>query len=130
MYLMNGAMIDTSVGISVTPDLNWEIVGSGDYDGGGKSDILWRNAASGTNWVYIMNGTTIAISTSLSVLPDLNWKVVGDGDYDGDGKSDVLWRNMATGSNWLYLIGFGPAITDSGNVSTVVDQNWQIANPR
>jgi hypothetical protein len=28
------------------------VVGTGDFDGDGKSDLLWRNSATGTNTIW------------------------------------------------------------------------------
>ena len=58
-------------------DVNWQIVGTGDYDGDGRSDILWRHAVSGANYVFLMNGTTVQPGSSYTnAVPDLNWQVV------------------------------------------------------
>jgi hypothetical protein len=38
---------------------SWRIVQVGDFDGDGKSDILWRNSSTGDNYLYPMDGTTI-----------------------------------------------------------------------
>ena len=59
-------------------DLNWEVKGTGDYDGDGKADVLWRNAVSGENYLYFMDGTTIKPSEGyLRTVPQPDWQVVG-----------------------------------------------------
>jgi hypothetical protein len=88
-----------------------------DFDGDGKSDILWRNSSTGQNWLYEMNGATIANSAGVNTVP-IAWEIVGDGDYNGDGKSDILWRNSSTGQNWLYEMN-GATIANSAGVNTV-----------
>ncbi len=67
-----------------------------DFDGDGKSDVLWRNTETGGNnyWSGI-DHTQVAF---LARVLDHNSKVVGLGDFDGDGKSDILWRNTSTGA--------------------------------
>src|SRR5215470_141420 len=42
-----GLGVAASANIGVVP-LNWVIVGTGDFDGNGSSDILWRDANTGT----------------------------------------------------------------------------------
>jgi plastocyanin len=72
---------------------------NGDFNGDGRSDILWRNRSTGANviWLSANSATTqtvLAVSTA--------WQVVGSGDYDGDGRADILWRNSSTGSNSIW----------------------------
>jgi len=38
-------------------DLNWSISGTGDFNADDKTDILWRNSATGVNRVWMMDGT-------------------------------------------------------------------------
>jgi Ca2+-binding RTX toxin-like protein len=63
---------------------------TGDFNGDGKSDVLWQNDNGGVA-IWQMNGNQV---TALGVgsLPN-DWHVVGIGDFNGDGKSDVLWQN-------------------------------------
>jgi FG-GAP repeat len=51
-------------------DLNWIIAGTGDFNGDGKSDILWRHS-SGAVFMNLMNGPQV--TTSASMGGDLNW---------------------------------------------------------
>ncbi len=98
-----------------------------DFDGDGRSDILWRNASTGENYVYPMNGTTILAGEGyLRTVADLNWTVAGTGDFDGDGRADILGRNASTGQNYVYLMN-GTAILTEGYLRTVADQSWQVA---
>ena len=51
----------------------------GDFNGDGKSDVLWRNIVSGEVVIWLMNGTT-AIGTN-TLLADLNWIPTHIGDF-------------------------------------------------
>jgi hypothetical protein len=61
---MNGATVlgRTTVG---NPGPDWHIMGSGDYNSDGKSDILWQNS-SGAVAVWEMNGTSAIAAASIA----------------------------------------------------------------
>ena len=92
-----------------------------DYDGDGRSDILWRNNGSGANTIWkSANGATPQTVTGVT---NLAWKIVGQGDFDGDGKDDIFWRNAQTGANTVWRSGNGAtAITTTG----VTDVGWTV----
>src|SRR5437773_7332165 len=91
---MNGLSIKPAEGyLRTVADQNWQVVGSGDFDGDGKADILWRNSATGENYIYLMNVTAIVTEGYLRQVADLNWKVEGVADFDGDGKADIHQRS-------------------------------------
>ncbi|NJR50121.1 MAG: VCBS repeat-containing protein [Leptolyngbyaceae cyanobacterium CSU_1_3] len=85
-------------------DLNWSIVGTGDFSGDGQDDILWRNRVSGQNAWWVMSGNRIQSVSFLTPVADLNWQIVGTGDYNRDGQVDLLWRNTANGNNGWWLM--------------------------
>jgi hypothetical protein len=72
---MDGAAIAAAGSPLTVPDLNWRIVGIGDFDGDGKADVLWWHAGTGQVYVWLMNGLTIADSGSPATVPDLDWTV-------------------------------------------------------
>jgi Ca2+-binding RTX toxin-like protein len=101
--------------------LNVNVARTGDFDGDGKSDILWRNTVDGTNkiWRSANKVTTQAVATQ----SNQNWQIAGVGDFQGDGKADILWRNFATGQN--YLFNSGNAAT--GASLTTLSTAWSLA---
>ncbi|MBF0564712.1 MAG: VCBS repeat-containing protein, partial [Nitrospirae bacterium] len=53
---------------------SWQIKGVGDFDGDGKSDILFQHS-SGDVVIWLMNGTTIkSIGTAYSSLAS-SWQI-------------------------------------------------------
>ena len=129
IYFMNGLSIQPNEGyLRTVADLSWRIVGVADFDGDGKSDILWRNAVSGQNYLYPMNGTAILGTEGyLRTVADTNWQVKGVGDFDGDGKADILWRNAVSGENYLYLMNGTTILATEGYLRMVADLNWSVA---
>jgi hypothetical protein len=128
MHLMDGGTITSSLSVTTVPDPdNWKVVGNGDYDGDGKSDILWRNATTGQNHMYLMNGASVSSSLKVTTVPNPDdWQVAASGDYNADGKSDILWRNATTGQNHMYLMN-GATVESSLIVTTVPSpDDWKV----
>ncbi|OPY69632.1 MAG: Beta-propeller repeat protein [Syntrophorhabdus sp. PtaU1.Bin002] len=96
-----------------------------DFNNDGKSDILWRNTATGQNLVWYMNGVVRTGSVFLTTVTDQNWKMVGTNDFNNDGKPDILWRNTATGQNLVWYMN-GVVRTSSVFLTTVTSQAWKI----
>jgi hypothetical protein len=60
LYPMDGTLIKVTEGyLRTVSSAAWQIVTAGDYDGDGKGDLLWRNTATGENYLYPMDGTAI-----------------------------------------------------------------------
>ncbi|HEY0659806.1 MAG TPA: FG-GAP-like repeat-containing protein [Lysobacter sp.] len=74
---------------------------SGDFDGDGKFDLLWRNSSTGANLIWKAAST----SQNLTTVASQDWKVVGTGDFNGDHQSDIVWRNSADGRNSIWRSG-------------------------
>src|SRR5947207_395349 len=95
-----------------------------DFDGDCKSDVLWRNSATGEDYIYLMNGGAIASGGLIRTVADQAWQVKGIGDFDGDGRADILWRNSSTGQNYIYAIN--GLTTASGGFIRTVAPAWQV----
>ncbi|MHC4572163.1 MAG: LamG-like jellyroll fold domain-containing protein, partial [Planctomycetota bacterium] len=66
-----------------------------DFNGDGKSDLLWRQVSTGYQVAIIMDGLTPVSDGWLG--GDTDWQIVATPDFNGDGKSDLLWRQVSTG---------------------------------
>jgi hypothetical protein len=79
---------------SISVDNSWHVGGTGDFNGDGRNDILWRNDNGA---IFDMLGTSTGGFTSNGdnsfVSIDNSWHVASIGDFNGDGRADVLWRN-------------------------------------
>ncbi len=91
-----------------------------DFNGDGKSDLLWRNMRSGMNLIW--RSALSASQQAVATVSDLGWKIAGVADFNGDGKSDILWRHESTGSNVYWNAGNSAtfvALTSAGTVAKV-----------
>jgi hypothetical protein len=79
--------------LSSDPGPSWKVVGTGDFNGDGYSDILFQNTSSGQVAIWEMDGTNVIGGGVLSADPGPGWKAVGTGDFNGDGYSDILFQN-------------------------------------
>jgi len=81
VWFMNGKTLVDSYNLSTrfVTDLNWKVVGSGDFDGDGNVDLIWQHDGNGDIAVWYMNGRTLINSAALNPgrVTDLNWKIVG-----------------------------------------------------
>ncbi len=92
-----------------------------DFNGDGRSDILWRNGANGANLIWLSaNANT---RQTMSTVGDPQWKIVGTGDFGGDGKADILWRNGNTGANVIWRSG---SAVNPQAVTGVTNLAWKV----
>ena len=114
VWTMDGANVVTNATTSVNPGVftsttGWQVQGIGDFDGDGKSDILWRDARTGQTAVWFMSGSSVTSSSNTNVssgayTATAGWQVNGVGDFNGDGKSDILWRQIETGRTAIWFM--------------------------
>jgi Ca2+-binding RTX toxin-like protein len=106
---------------------SWTLVGTGDFNGDHRDDILWRSDAGVvTDWLGTANGGFSANWANLSSGVPHDWKAVSIGDFNGDGKDDVLWRNdNGQTTDWLGTASGG--FTDNyDNAASFVPTNWHV----
>jgi hypothetical protein len=130
-WLMNGTSATSIVMLNPSriSDTNWKIVGVGDFNSDGKSDLIWQDQVTGDIAAWLMNGTsaTSIVSLSPSTVSDTNWKIVGVVDFNGDGKPDLIWQDQVTGDIAAWLMN-GTSATSIVmlNPSQISDITWKI----
>jgi hypothetical protein len=115
---------------SVIANLDWMIVGAGDFNGDALPDLLWRNNSNGTIAVWHMNG---ARQLSSKLLPpavtDAAWKVAAVADLNGDRISDVIWQHTDGRFGVWVLDGPGLFVT-APSPAAVNDPMWRMVGGR
>ncbi len=79
------------LGPGLVRDLSWKIVGTGDFNRDGSTDIVWQHQGDGRIAVWEMQGTTLVRGDLISPgqVFDLDWKIRGVGDINGDDWPDL-----------------------------------------
>lgn len=123
LWFMDGTTLRSShFLITIAP--TWRIAGTGDFDGDGKSDVIWRDSATGDTVMWLMDGATYKSSHYMITIPG-SWAIAVTGDFDGDGKSDLVWRDNVTGDTVMWLMD-GAAYKSSHYLITIPSQ-WVLA---
>jgi hypothetical protein len=124
----NGGFAPNSGNFYTSVGTNWQIAGSGDFNGDGYSDIMWRSTDGRiTNWLGTASGGfTDNVANAYNGV-SLDWHVAGIGDFNGDGRDDILWLNSdGRVTDWLSTANGGYA-PNSANFYTSLGTNWHVA---
>jgi hypothetical protein len=125
VFTQSSTVSATSACASATVVSAGNLVVTHDFNGDGKSDILWHDT-SGNIAIWEMNGTSV-LNLNTAGVGNLaaTWLVVGTGDFNGDGYADILWRDTS-GNVAIWLMNgttiLNPNTAGVGNVATT----WSI----
>ena len=121
----NGSFVGNAANSYNNPGAGWWVVGTADFNGDGRDDILWRNTGGDvTSWLGQTNGN-FAGSAAFN-NPGAGWTVAGTGDFNGDGRDDVLWRaTSGTVTNWLGQAN-GNFSGNAANSYNALDNGWTV----
>jgi hypothetical protein len=71
VWLMTGSgsqvQVLASGDFGVVPT-SWNVAFTGDFNGDGRSDILWRNSNGDTS-IWLMNGTSVSSTSGVGIVP-------------------------------------------------------------
>jgi FG-GAP repeat len=56
------------VGIGNVPN-NWAVYGTGDFNGDGKGDLLWRDSVTGAVSIWFMDGGNVLATAGFGAVP-------------------------------------------------------------
>jgi hypothetical protein len=115
---------------------DWQVQFTGDFNGDGKADVLWRNfnaasADAGKLYIWIMDGPNVVGGTGYTnSQADLGWRVDGVGDLNGDGKSDIVWRKTGAGvdKGAMFLWTMDGASIIGARYLDPISEDWQVVD--
>jgi hypothetical protein len=112
------------------PGYPWKVVGTGDFDGNGKVDLLFQNQNSSTLGLWFMDGITLKGSPNLNIgSPDqTNWVVVATGDFNHDNKVDIAFQDSNQDIH-LWLMNGTNRVTSLALVPSRL-QGYEVMGPR
>ena len=132
VWFMNGTSYKGSSAISpnfISPDI-WKIVGTGDFNVDGSTDILWQHV-NGALSVWTMRGVTMLDAQYLNPS-SLNpvWKVVAVADYNQDGHTDIVFQRDDGYLATLFMKGLTMISSPALTPNLVADTRWRIVGPK
>jgi hypothetical protein len=125
----DGSFVDNSAHVNINAGTSWHAIGTGDFNGDGLSDILWRND-NGTirEWLGQSDGTFIGNTANVNFVPPTGAHVVAIGDYNGDAIDDILWSNNGTITESLGTSN-GSFVDNSAHVNITTGTDWHVQDP-
>ena len=105
---------------------SWQIAATDDFNGDGKSDVLWRNSNGDVALWGSVAGSSVAFGfQDFGVIPTA-WQIAGTGDFGGGSKAGVLWRNT-DGDVALWQAVAGSSVSFAFQDLGIIPTAWQIA---
>lgn len=89
------------------------IVGVGNFNADGNSDILWHHSQTQETQIWFMNGprvagrATVLDETGQPLFVGPPWSIVGVADFNHDGHADILWHNAQTQETQIWFMSGG-----------------------
>ena len=98
-WLVDGSRVLQSASYgTVPPSSGWTPLGVGDFNGDGRTDLLWYNVYTGEVAVWLLDGGGLLQSAPYGTVQlNSGWTPLGAGGFNGDGRNDVFWYNVNTG---------------------------------
>ncbi|MEO8550790.1 MAG: FG-GAP-like repeat-containing protein [Kofleriaceae bacterium] len=122
IWRMDGTLRGSQYFVPTSIGSPYTLIGTGDFDGDGIGDLLYRQA-DGAVVIWLLNADGGIAAANLIPVPT-DWVFQGVARFNSDNRSDVLWRNFNTGqlSTWMMdgvFIAYHREIAFS-------DWNWEI----
>jgi hypothetical protein len=127
--LLSDHQVEDKEGVLGQMGSEWHPVTTGDFNGDGKSDILWENTSGNTD-VWSMDGAQLLsdhlVQDTRGVLGQMGseWHVAGAGNFDGDKTADLVW--VDTNNNVQIWDMDGSQISQVVTPDAHQEAGWQL----
>ena len=99
-------------------DPTWSAISSGDLDGNGSSDVLFRRADGAIG--YLASSAGGGFSWQGAGLVNTAWSVIDTGDLNGDGQAEIVYTSASLGG----AVGYFDLATNTWNGLGAVNTAW------
>jgi hypothetical protein len=118
VWEMNGSQVTANPQIgTINASGGWHFADVGDFNGDGKSDLLFLNDTTHGIAIWQMDGTQVTANPQIGIL-DPGFHYSGQGDYNGDGKADLLFTNDTTHAVSVWELN-GTHVDTSAAIGTI-----------
>jgi hypothetical protein len=128
---LNSGTLSVSSGETFTTDANYRLVGCGDFNSDGQTDIVAEEITSSTAFdaqmqrkIWYMNGTSKSSEDTFLTFKQ-EWRIRGVKDFDANGTPDMLIEQDDTGRRGVWYMT-GNTLTE-GFIFTTVAPEWQLS---
>jgi hypothetical protein len=124
MVALNDGATQKAFGSAGTVSNGSRVAGVADFDGDGKSDVLWINPATNIATVWLMDRLNVK---SIQIVGTLGagWDVAATGDFDGDRKADVLLERTGSPELVIWLLD-GATVRQSVTTTLIPGRGWAV----
>jgi FG-GAP-like repeat len=128
VFYLGGAQGITLLGTgSITSHNPWHIVAMADFNGDGRTDLVWQDPNTGQSQIWLMGGAQGTTLLSAASLASTNsWRIVAEGDFNKDGHPDLVWQDPATGHAQIWFLGGAQGTTLTGAANLTTSNSWRI----
>jgi len=124
LWTLNGLTPLGFFDLGILPIATWDLAGSGDLNGDGRDDIVWRNKIDGSVYVWLMNGGTI-IGQGTAGIVGTEWVINDVKDMNGDGRADIIFRRTSDGTVYIWLMN-GIGVASQGGPGALDPATWTL----
>lgn len=120
VWEMNGTQVIANQTIgTINAAGGWHFASTGDFNGDGKTDLMFLNNTSNGVAIWQMNGPQVAADAQIgTVNAAAGWHFTDTGDFNGDGKTDLLFTNNTNNGVAVWQMD-GTQVTANPQVGTM-----------